>query len=185
MSGDGRRSGRIESATSGVGAAHRRRVAREDETPEGGIREAWWFARFEQVQEFVRVVGRLPARTVTGSSASAYERSLFYWLRQQRKREARLAEWQWQRLDLLEGFEWVPREAAWERRLASYEAFVRERGREPRVRGSGVAERSLARWMERQVEAKRRRQLPVARQCALETASSWRSDSALPIEPTV
>jgi hypothetical protein len=122
-----------------------------------------WAWNRAKLADFVSAHGRLPRRTVGGHPSPPAERSLFYWLRAQRRRATRLTASQATSLERLPDFGWEPRLDQWHGRLSAYGTFVTVKGRSPRRRGSDPEEQSLARWYERQIALHRRDLLPYER----------------------
>jgi len=88
------------------------------------------------------------------------------WVKNQRR--ANLCAFQIARLNDLPGWQWEPREDAWQQRLTRLMAFRANHGRSPRIRSADPSERALALWHARQRRGLRERVLPYTRAIAMQ-----------------
>lgn len=131
-----------------------------------GMRQRNWLNNVTALHAFVRDRGRWPHRIWRqgASGADATEEHLVNWLREQRRHHGSLSAYQRERLEAIPGFEWSPREEAWDRQIDGYQAFVIEHARRPRGSSLDRTERQLAVWSSNQRMAQRKGRLPKHRE---------------------
>ncbi|GAB3034619.1 hypothetical protein GCM10027052_10520 [Parafrigoribacterium mesophilum] len=141
-----------------------------------GVRQRNWLANVRALHQFVDSRGRLPHRTWRGrkDSADAAEEHLVNWLREQRRHSQSLCTYQRDRLEAIPGFEWSPKEEAWDRKVDDYRAFVIEHDRRPSLSSGSRAEQQLAVWERNQRMAQRDGRLPKHRVDEAGALPGWR-----------
>lgn len=97
----------------------------------------------------------------TNTDSGVPER-LVSWVKNQR-RARNLTDAQVTILDAVPGWNWAPREDAWDERIRAFEWFVVENGRLPRTRATESSERALAYWTSRARRVAQRGLLPYRR----------------------
>ena len=109
-----------------------------------------WERQMAAVERFAERMGRIPRANCRRRSEKPLESRLADWLRRQRRNSENLSLQQCARLEALPGFEWEPRDAAWDDQLFAYRSFLQLHGRPPRRRSEDAHERSLAIWFRNQ-----------------------------------
>jgi hypothetical protein len=142
-------------------------VGKYEESRSRSTRSAKWAERMQGVEEFVADTGRLP-KDKRDLNLSTSERSLARFLRYQRHIEPKLDESQRERLERLPGFDWDPRESAWDAKSELCLDFVLRTGRLPRQRSGDAGERVIADWLTRQLSLLRSARLPYHRRAMIE-----------------
>jgi hypothetical protein len=134
--------------------------------PTLGVRQRNWLRNVTALHAFVHDRGRWPHRIwrQDTSGADAGEEHLVNWLREQRRHDRSHCAYQRERLEAIPGFEWSPRDEAWDRHVDGYRAFVNEHGRRPRGSSQDRTERKLAVWASNQRTAQRKGRLPKHRE---------------------
>lgn len=111
-------------------------------------RIANWMAKLSALEDFVQQAGRSPRRNARRSptQVDSGEERLANWVRQQRRSEATLCEYQRARLECVPGFSWAPNEDAWRDQLERHREFAASAGYPPSLRSRDRTERRLASW---------------------------------------
>ena len=130
--------------------------------PTLGVRQRNWLRNVAALHAFVHDRGRWPHRIWRqgASGADSGDEHLINWLREQRRHNRSLSAYQRERLEAIPGFEWNPREDAWDRQIDGYRTFLTEHDRRPRVSSKNKTERQLAVWANNQRMARREGRLP-------------------------
>lgn len=141
-----------------------------------GVRQRNWLANVAALHRFVDSRGRWPHRIWRQRTDTPYtdEERLVNWLREQRRQYDSLSTYQHERLEAIPGFEWNPKDEAWDRKIDGYRAFVAAHGRLPEVSSRDSEERRLAVWGSNQRIAHRKGRLPKHRIDELDTLPFWR-----------
>ena len=111
-----------------------------------------WIMTLHAYEQFMNEHGKRPREnTRARHTLSAEERHLGEWARYQRRFEDRLNAYQIARLEVSTAFEWDPRSATWNARLAACNEHRQRTGQLPRLLNSDPTEFALARWLGRQL----------------------------------
>ncbi len=120
------------------------------------LRASNWVRRLHEFELFWARSGRHPRENTRDRSViPAVERRSGEWARYQRRFEVELCAYQRARLDLSPAFEWDPLDSAWERNLHNCETYFVKLGRLPILTTADRDEFRAARWLGRQLEARR------------------------------
>lgn len=109
-----------------------------------------WETRLREVEGFIATTGSFPRANCRRRLEKPTECRLADWLRRQRRSRPNLSSKQSRCLEALPGFEWEPRDAAWDDKFFAYGGFLELQGRPPRRRSDDAVERSLAVWFRNQ-----------------------------------
>lgn len=113
-----------------------------------------WSMSLLAYEQFHRDTGRRPREnTRARHTLGKNERHLGEWARYQRRFEDRLNAYQLARLEVSPAFDWDPRGAIWERRLAACLEHQRRTGKLPTHAASDPVEFAHARWLGRQLRS--------------------------------
>lgn len=121
--------------------------------------EAFWVEHGKSARENTRDRSSLPDE----------ERRLGEWARYQRRNRAALCIYQTIRLDVSPAFEWDPQTAAWNSNIAACRRHLLTTGTLPILDASDPDQFTLARWLGRQLDLRRRHLLPPSRATQLDT----------------
>lgn len=119
-------------------------------------RASKWIRRLHEFELFWASSGRHPRENTRDRSViPVAERRMGEWARYQRRFEPDLCAFQRARLDLSAAFEWDPLDAAWESNLRVCGTYLTELGRLPILTTANRDEFRAARWLGRQLDARR------------------------------
>ncbi|MFP7761842.1 helicase associated domain-containing protein [Marisediminicola sp. LYQ85] len=139
------------------------------------LRVIQWTDGRQALEQHIARTGKAPANNRRPGSATRQEElTLAEWSRTQRRadRAGRLCAYQRERLDLIDLFDWDPRETAWMATFNRYARFLGEHGRAPTER-RGAEERTLANWASKQRAAYWSGKLAAHHQAQLQSLPVW------------
>jgi len=119
--------------------------------PAPDTRAGTWISRVHELERFSRLNGRLPKR----GSPSAAEASLGEWIHHQAQRQSTMCAYGYLRIEAVPRWNWAHRKAAWLARYNALDQFIHANGRPPSRAADDAAERSIAKWAQRQRDAAR------------------------------